>query len=62
MTIYALGDFAPQIHADTWVAADANLIGQVVLQEGASVWFSATLRADHEVILVAKAAMCKKTR
>ena len=28
MTIYALGAHAPQIHEDTWVAPDANLIGK----------------------------------
>lgn len=52
MTIYALGDDAPQIHEDTWVAPDANLIGKVVLEQGASVWFGCTIRADHEEIRV----------
>ena len=52
MTIYALGDNAPHIHEDTWVAPDANLIGKVVLEEGSSVWFGCTIRADHEEIRV----------
>lgn len=52
MTLYALGDKRPHIHADTWVAPDANLIGQVVLEEGASVWFGCTIRADHEEIRI----------
>ena len=52
MTVYALGTHTPQIHPDTWVAPDANLIGQVVLEQGASVWFGTTIRADHEVILI----------
>ncbi|WP_171129507.1 gamma carbonic anhydrase family protein [Ruegeria sp. HKCCA6707] len=52
MMLYALGDDAPQIHDDTWVAPDANLIGKVVLEQGASVWFGCTLRADHEEIRV----------
>jgi carbonic anhydrase/acetyltransferase-like protein (isoleucine patch superfamily) len=34
------------------VAPDANLIGRVVLEAGASVWFGATLRGDNEEILV----------
>ena len=50
MTLYALDGDVPQLHADTWVAPDANLIGKVVLEEGASVWFGCTLRADHEEI------------
>ena len=54
MTIYALGDYVPQLHADTWVADDANLIGKVVLEEGASVWFGATIRADHEEIRIGR--------
>ncbi|WP_299737086.1 gamma carbonic anhydrase family protein [uncultured Roseobacter sp.] len=54
MTIYALGDKTPDLHADTWVAPDANLMGMVVLEEGASVWFGTTIRADHEEIRVGK--------
>jgi carbonic anhydrase/acetyltransferase-like protein (isoleucine patch superfamily) len=52
MTLYALGDIVPLLHPDTWVAPDANLIGNVVLEEGASVWFSATLRGDNEEIRI----------
>ncbi len=52
MTIYALGNDQPQIHDDTWVAPDANLIGKVVLEKGSSVWFGCTIRADHEEIRV----------
>ncbi|WP_158963618.1 gamma carbonic anhydrase family protein [Chachezhania sediminis] len=52
MTIYALGSVAPQLHADTWVAPDANLVGNIVLEEGASVWFGCTLRGDNEEIRV----------
>jgi carbonic anhydrase/acetyltransferase-like protein (isoleucine patch superfamily) len=48
--IYALGDLTPEIDADTWVAPDANVIGQVRLLAGASVWFNATLRGDNEWI------------
>ncbi|SFT68871.1 gamma carbonic anhydrase family protein [Sedimentitalea nanhaiensis] len=50
MTIYALHGKTPDLHANTWVAPDANVIGQVVMEDGASVWFGATLRADHETI------------
>lgn len=50
--IYALDGYAPEIHADTWVAADANLIGKVVLEEGASIWFGTTLRGDNEEIRI----------
>jgi carbonic anhydrase/acetyltransferase-like protein (isoleucine patch superfamily) len=54
MTIYALGDIAPTIDDSAWVAPDANIIGKVVLEARASVWFGATLRGDNEVIHVGK--------
>ncbi|MEY8837628.1 gamma carbonic anhydrase family protein, partial [Cribrihabitans sp. XS_ASV171] len=44
MTLYALGDDTPQIHEDTWVAPDANLVGKVVMEAGSSVWFGVTIR------------------
>lgn len=52
MTLYALGTYSPKCHADSWVAPDANLIGQVILEQGASVWFGTTIRADHEEIRI----------
>ena len=52
MAVFALGGLTPQIDLDTWVAHDANVIGNVVMQAGASVWFGATLRGDNEEILV----------
>lgn len=48
--IYALDDITPDLHPDTWVAPDANIIGKVTLMQGASVWFGATLRGDNERI------------
>ena len=52
--IYALDGISPQLPADGdyWVAIDANVIGMVVLESGASVWFGATLRGDNEQIRV----------
>lgn len=52
MTLYALGDRRPQTDADSWVAPDANVIGDVVVGAGASVWFGSTLRGDNERITV----------
>ena len=50
--IYALDGIAPQIDPSAWVAPDANIIGRVVLEAEASVWFCATLRGDNEEIRV----------
>ncbi|MDJ0858140.1 MAG: gamma carbonic anhydrase family protein [Dinoroseobacter sp.] len=52
--IYALDGIAPSFpeNGDYWVAPDANLIGKIVLEEAASVWFGSTLRGDNEEIHV----------
>ncbi len=50
--IYALDGIAPQIDESAWVAPDANLIGKIALEAGASVWFGSTLRGDNELIRI----------
>ncbi|HKL05117.1 MAG TPA: gamma carbonic anhydrase family protein [Roseovarius sp.] len=52
MTLYSLDGHAPQIAADTWIAPDANLIGRIVVEPAASVWFGCTLRGDNEEIVI----------
>ncbi|MCZ4257581.1 gamma carbonic anhydrase family protein [Sulfitobacter sp. G21635-S1] len=54
MTLYALGDKTPKVHGNAWVAPDANVIGNVVLEDESSVWFGSTLRGDNEVIHVGR--------
>ncbi|MCV7357497.1 gamma carbonic anhydrase family protein [Mycolicibacterium fluoranthenivorans] len=41
---------APQLHAESWVAPNATLIGPVTLAARVSVWYNATLRAEFEPI------------
>ncbi len=52
--IYELDGIAPVIGQGAWVAPDANLIGRVVLEDEASVWFGCTLRGDNEEIRVGR--------
>lgn len=56
MTLYALDGVAPTLPDDEnyWIAPDANVIGQVILEAATSVWFGATLRGDNEPITVGK--------
>lgn len=52
MPVYVLGDKAPRIAASAWIAPSADVIGEVVLGEEASVWFGAVIRADNGLISV----------
>ncbi len=42
----------PQVAPDAFIAPTAVLIGDVVVEEGASVWFGAVLRGDFDRIVV----------
>ena len=50
--IYALNGIAPTIDPTAWVASEATLIGKVVVEAEASVWFGAVIRGDNEEIRV----------
>ncbi len=54
MTLYSLDGHTPETpkDGDFWVAPGAHVIGRVVLEGGASIWFGCTLRGDNEVIHV----------
>jgi carbonic anhydrase/acetyltransferase-like protein (isoleucine patch superfamily) len=39
--------FAPQVSPEAFVAPTAVLIGNVVVEEDATIWYGAVLRADH---------------
>ncbi|NJD25430.1 MAG: gamma carbonic anhydrase family protein [Betaproteobacteria bacterium] len=52
MPTYHLGDKAPQLGADSWIAPNATVIGDVHLGNETSVWWNATLRGDNDPIQV----------
>ncbi|PAU98035.1 gamma carbonic anhydrase family protein [Paracoccus salipaludis] len=52
--IWELDGTAPQVAPDAWVAPDAQLIGRVVLEDMASVWWAAVLRGDNEEIRIGR--------
>ena len=56
MTLYALDGLSPTLpeDGDVWIAPGAHVIGNVVLDSGASVWFGCTLRGDNEVIRIGR--------
>lgn len=56
MPIYSLDGITPQFPAseDYWVAPTAVLIGDIVLEDEASVWFGAVLRGDNERITIGR--------
>jgi len=52
MPIYKLGDKSPTIDESAYVAAEATVIGEVILERNASVWSGAVVRGDNEPIRI----------
>lgn len=52
MPLYALGDRVPRCAADSWIADTATVIGSVVLESCASVFFGAVVRGDTDLITI----------
>ena len=53
MTIYALGQWAPEFRTKNfWVADNATLIGQVSLGDHTSIWFGVVARGDLEPLTI----------
>jgi carbonic anhydrase/acetyltransferase-like protein (isoleucine patch superfamily) len=50
--IYALDGRTPHVHPDAWIAPTAVLVGDIVIEAGANIWFGAVLRGDNERITV----------
>ena len=51
--IYSLGDRSVEFRGnDYWVADSATVLGSVVLENNASVWFGAVVRGDNDVITI----------
>ena len=53
-TIYHLGKMRPTLpeNNDFWIAPNAFVIGNVIMKEGASVWFGTTIRGDNETVTI----------
>ena len=49
-----MGDRAPQFpdSGNYWIAPDAQVMGAIILEENASIWFAAVLRGDNEPITI----------
>lgn len=52
MAIYELDGVAPRLAASAWVADNAQVMGDVVIGERASVWFGTTVRGDTDTITI----------
>lgn len=50
MGLYKIGTSAPTMHERAWIANSAEVIGEVRIADGVSVWSTAVIRGDNEPI------------
>ena len=56
MPLYSFEGVSPQVHPTAFIAPTATLVGDVVVEEGASVWYGAVIRADFSPVIVRRGA------
>ena len=61
MALFELYGVCPTIpqSGNYWVADNATVLGNVILEENASVWFNAVLRGDNDPLTIALTATAR---
>jgi carbonic anhydrase/acetyltransferase-like protein (isoleucine patch superfamily) len=54
--LFSFEGLAPRVHPDAFVAPTATLVGDVIVEEGASVWYGAVIRADYAPVILRRGA------
>ena len=54
MALYEIDGVAPQLGAGAWVADSAQVMGDVVLGENASIWFGVVARGDSDRLSIGR--------
>jgi carbonic anhydrase/acetyltransferase-like protein (isoleucine patch superfamily) len=52
--IYSFNGKTPKISPTAYIAPGAQIIGEVIIEDDASVWFNAVLRGDNAPIVIGK--------
>jgi carbonic anhydrase/acetyltransferase-like protein (isoleucine patch superfamily) len=56
MPLFSFEGRAPKVSPTAWIAPTATLVGEVTVEDDASVWYGAVLRADFGPIVVRRGA------
>jgi carbonic anhydrase/acetyltransferase-like protein (isoleucine patch superfamily) len=56
MPLFAFEGHEPKVSPKAWIAPTATLVGDVLIEDEASVWYGAVLRADFGPIIIRRGA------
>src|SRR4051794_41827843 len=51
MPLFSFEGLSPRVHESAFVAPTATLVGDVIVEEGASIWYGAVIRADYAPVI-----------
>jgi carbonic anhydrase/acetyltransferase-like protein (isoleucine patch superfamily) len=54
--IYSIGERKAEFRGDCFVAENATVIGSVVVEDNASIWFQAVVRGDNDLIVIGRSS------
>jgi carbonic anhydrase/acetyltransferase-like protein (isoleucine patch superfamily) len=52
VALFSFEGLSPRIDAAAFIAPTATLVGDVIVEEGASVWYGAVIRADYAPVII----------
>ena len=52
MPLFAFEGLSPRVDPSAFVAPTATLVGDVIVEAGASIWYGAVIRADYAPVIV----------
>ena len=52
MPLFSFEGRSPTVHETAFIAPTATLVGDVTVEEGASVWYGAVIRADYSPVVI----------
>src|SRR5262249_8327924 len=56
MPLFSFEGLTPQVHGSAFLAPTATLVGDVIVEAGASIWYGAVIRADYAPVIVRQTA------
>jgi carbonic anhydrase/acetyltransferase-like protein (isoleucine patch superfamily) len=56
MPLFSFEGRAPTVSPAAWIAPTATLVGEVIVEDDASIWYGAVLRGDFGLIVVRRGA------
>ena len=58
MPMFAFEGTSPTVHPDAWIAPTATLVGDVVVEANASVWYGVVIRGDFGRVACGRGGRC----